>query len=995
MVQAFLSCNKLMASEGIDVMNKSGFLFIVLWLIIVSFPAQVLWPEDVILRDNKSFEWSNHVLPASDGSVFTITVDNVFDHRNICLHKINADGNAAWQEPVIIRSGNSKKSKIEMFSSVEGDLFVSWQESNSVYLTKLNLNGEPLWDPAIKEVLGIGKRSSVWCLDSEGGLYFYYAKYIGSENYDIWAQHINSRGENLLPGDGIQVTADPRDENVNRLMMRPDGNMIFTYYITTNNTSYTRLMLMNADCVPLWQVNIQTNSMDGIRRYLTNIYCVNENEYSILWTEQFNSVTRMYLSRIDLQGNFLLPQPVLLEENITSSAVSQCANGDMIIALKSSASSGENRLIRVSQEGENVWGYTISLPDSFSTVILTRRYSDDSIDLWFRFMINDSFNYRYVLQHYRSDGEALNPGIGLVYLPSLYFNYRATITWNNQYFVLWENAYEGKRGLYYNRHDAQGALIGVERSTLKDCLNGSASLLSMQKRDNDVLVLLRDTRISNNDVYYQIVNPDGSLQFEENGRRLGEIPLYYNSVLHLDDNTTWIFYLMLINNTGYLYAQAILPSGDPLYAEPGQIVCSMPNIYKVENLTGSSVHNTVYLAWSVLNTYSTSRVYVQKVEQGIPLWGECGIMVSPNGTAEQWFERPLCFKDGFLVVSKTERNIPMYYREIWIQHLEPSGEISPNWHDEGMHLPLEINTVYYPDLDQATVYGDKLLICSLSAFIEESERRCRYYLMDSSGNTMVDNQLLVRINGYLGGLILNNESDILYLVNSIEYVPGLEFYSIVYGKLDEFGNQAWGDYDHLLESVFGYCIGGIAASAFPNGAYALSYWGQYGYEIKYIMPDGNFYPSPNHIFLSHSVEENTAQIILNNELYVAWCDSRNCLQSNSPRDIRILKLGNITTSAVSDESIPSAGLAMACYPNPFMQSCKLSITLSESQKSEISIYNLRGQRVKSWNMEPKPAGEYSLEWDGKDATGREVASGIYFARVKAGKRVVTRKMVKW
>jgi len=39
------------------------------------------------------------------------------------------------------------------------------------------------------------------------------------------------------------------------------------------------------------------------------------------------------------------------------------------------------------------------------------------------------------------------------------------------------------------------------------------------------------------------------------------------------------------------------------------------------------------------------------------------------------------------------------------------------------------------------------------------------------------------------------------------------------------------------------------------------------------------------------------------------------------------------------------------------------------------------------------AGEYSVVWDGKDEAGREVASGVYFSRLRAGDDVQTRKMV--
>jgi flagellar hook assembly protein FlgD len=39
------------------------------------------------------------------------------------------------------------------------------------------------------------------------------------------------------------------------------------------------------------------------------------------------------------------------------------------------------------------------------------------------------------------------------------------------------------------------------------------------------------------------------------------------------------------------------------------------------------------------------------------------------------------------------------------------------------------------------------------------------------------------------------------------------------------------------------------------------------------------------------------------------------------------------------------------------------------------------------------AGEFVLSWDGRDETGREVGSGIYFARLVSSDFTATRKML--
>jgi flagellar hook assembly protein FlgD len=81
------------------------------------------------------------------------------------------------------------------------------------------------------------------------------------------------------------------------------------------------------------------------------------------------------------------------------------------------------------------------------------------------------------------------------------------------------------------------------------------------------------------------------------------------------------------------------------------------------------------------------------------------------------------------------------------------------------------------------------------------------------------------------------------------------------------------------------------------------------------------------------------------------------------------------------------------HPNPFNPATMIEFSLPRKGQVELSIYNLLGQRVRVLMDESKPAGMYSAVWDGRDANGREVASGIYFYRLRAGENLATKKML--
>jgi len=60
---------------------------------------------------------------------------------------------------------------------------------------------------------------------------------------------------------------------------------------------------------------------------------------------------------------------------------------------------------------------------------------------------------------------------------------------------------------------------------------------------------------------------------------------------------------------------------------------------------------------------------------------------------------------------------------------------------------------------------------------------------------------------------------------------------------------------------------------------------------------------------------------------------------------------------------------------------------------ELAVYNIRGQRVRTLLNEYRAAGKHEVVWQGRDDTGRPVASGVYFLRMKAPGYSSTSKML--
>ncbi|KAA3597104.1 MAG: choice-of-anchor D domain-containing protein, partial [Calditrichaeota bacterium] len=107
---------------------------------------------------------------------------------------------------------------------------------------------------------------------------------------------------------------------------------------------------------------------------------------------------------------------------------------------------------------------------------------------------------------------------------------------------------------------------------------------------------------------------------------------------------------------------------------------------------------------------------------------------------------------------------------------------------------------------------------------------------------------------------------------------------------------------------------------------------------------------------------------------------------NLSADILILGIEDL------GNAIPTEFSLAPNYPNPFNPTTTIKFGIPEKNFTRVVVYNALGQSVKTLVNETLEASFYELKWDGTDNNGNTVASGIYFARMEAGKFVEIRKM---
>jgi subtilisin-like proprotein convertase family protein len=93
------------------------------------------------------------------------------------------------------------------------------------------------------------------------------------------------------------------------------------------------------------------------------------------------------------------------------------------------------------------------------------------------------------------------------------------------------------------------------------------------------------------------------------------------------------------------------------------------------------------------------------------------------------------------------------------------------------------------------------------------------------------------------------------------------------------------------------------------------------------------------------------------------------------------------------ENVPSRLALKGNVPNPFNPVTTIYFDLPKKMNVSLAVYEPSGRRVATLRSGEIEAGSHQVTWDGRDDSGREVSSGVYFYRLEAEKDVMTRKMV--
>lgn len=912
--------------------------------------------------------------------------------------------NAVWENPKPFVLGDNIELQLPSIKTSDGNTIFFWSktelEGRIMYATKLNELGEYLWSEEKKIILE--HTPAVWLEEiteiagNNFVLHFSHTDYkngpfdniynIMDENGNIlWNDSFSlldyndelyqiSLFKDIISGFNILCHNQSNDEskiihfdfngnytefdvsnylyaNLATFSVIPHNDAYYILYVDNGNLIYAKLNnnyeLVNTSIIPL-NITVCTNDRIHLYPYENEFYIIEEfNEIvckisengELIWLTNWN-IDRSYNH---FHQGITIDGKIFIFDIYNDQVHFIVINNDGEIEVE----------IPILQDEDILQGFHVSYNDNNKINVISASYEDDT--------------YYYLAQIVDLDGTMTYPIEGLQLDISPKNFHLVLASYPDKFSCLFlQTGEDRKTYLEINTYNESGTQIIPEDQTILESSFVSLSWMDCSQYiedENNILVAFVSNRAGYwaGEVYIQKIDQSGNLLYEEEGRYLNT---YYThevirDVFINEDGFVFIIY-RIFDDISYLKCDIFDNSGE--FVRTYLLDTNVSNYaYVYHHFTESGV----IVGWKKNNT-----IKILKLNQNELLWDNPISKTFPTSNG-------LDFKltDNYLLCDYYES--PGYAK--FLYKFDDDGSFSPGWLN-GFNLNNIENLSWISRVQQA---NDNFYFTAQIFQVE-------YQLLGIDSNQQIlfdDLNITMPYSGF-GIDLLIDENIYLAYQDTIQQ-------TVTVDKLDMAGQNIWSN--NTLSSDPSYFYGiGLQKSSTNSISVITTHTENFRFASMDL--DGNLVTPPDGNIIADGRGEKRlidTHEMDNGQFLITWDDYcvGNILDGDGIGYNSICgQLYDFSALSNDENTIPSScSYQLSNFPNPFNPETTISFSIPNDSEIELTVYNIKGQKVKALLKDNFEKGVQSIVWDGFDDSFKPVSSGIYLYKLNVNEETVAVK----
>jgi|GEM_PF-6317906 len=981
-----------------------------------------VWDTPVNIRENYAISTYSPAAQTDDNCAIYVWSELHNGARDIFAQKVNANGANVWPQALhLVNKPHTQD--LPQIHKVHDYYIISWldyvnNEDGDLYIQKINADGIMLWDPdGIAVTNTAGQKRRIQVVPTAPGQFAIFWEDIRLGSYSVFLQKYDANGNPSFQLSGLLFVSYSGVNPNYFVISNGTGGVYLAASNYANNTLKSKLGNYDSNLEPLW-----TSPLDPYPEqnqvYHFALERLNDNSLLLL-TSNHSGQDEIHLNliRISPSGTILWQNPAVFHNPdfpiFQEPVLKTDASGFIYLGLARNTNTlRQISLYKLDASGSQLWGATgISLMQEYQELTnpMIQPANDGGCYItWQRNGDYPNFETEIYAQKLNSNGSPVWIASNVLVSELPYVNIlNDTHVSDNKLHIAFWGVKDDLQGIYLQiLNNAGTPLLATNGAPIISKLGGQIreGYLKSISRTNDNAFFWIDTRSDyrSERLRVQLMDANGNALLTPNGKILfpSRRVAGYNLAL-ADDNSIGIVIGYTTPGSTEIRFQIIDQNGETVFGEDG-ILISDASGYNAYSCYISHDNGAFYLAWAQSQFVSGSfwnRIMGQKVQNNTLQWGN-GLQIAP--APDEVDQLLTGLKGRYFLYQETDLNLG-YFAKIKLMH--PDGTTAPGWLETGnppCNPPANPNMTF-----QFMPIGE---LADDGILVAWSDLR----------NNFVSNIYAQKLST-TGEMLWNPEGIHLDINPSVatSIVPGNGGFNYYWRRdvmspatqhqyLNRIDNNGTVQYSVPLNIATSLDLREAALAAFPNDFLIAAYKGTFNnmnyHELrcKIISPQGNM-TLPSQGYLISDPENHTGSFTMTtlaDFAYLAWFEQKinnaAYYYDTSDWDLLGLYIQKFEPSFVANPETETATALVSQlknYPNPFNPITKISFALAEPSPIELNIYNLKGQKVKQLISGSYSRGTHLADWDGKDESGSDCSSGVYFYRLKAGEKVYTSRML--